>query len=521
MNSMQFNAAGQVLMPNGSYQDGTAVAYVLAAKGVTVKAVEWLGEEYASEYAEWVNVTIGEYDETAGPLQTIDVTFGVGENTGKERYADIFVFPVSAGEVNVENITDMEEYMVGRLVQEGERQPYITPISSEEAMNEVGTYFSNLEPKGEDNLLQWDFPNAGSYHKITYTGEWSSEEASFDCAEPYAYVKLYEDTDYPMGMFSKEITENDDCWISFVSFGENMKGRFNMNSVPASATHTAAVFYDSDDNMLAAVLVEFNPAFSGDDGELAYKIASGKGELTVMDKESELYMAINGNYNVTEVYQIITNDRMLYVTGKEEFYNAFAIDPATFNDYAGNIDVEGAAPNFYVYTSACIGRDEMIVVLQVLGADGESLVNHAAFHIIFDPDADIDAEPPFAFVYPEYAAGMATLEKHTGEYADMVIADWGESQAPKDIYLLTYTDPSASSVAVLKVPGQPMAGGAFNNYDPNTGNFIDGYWLTHEMDGSNQMYVFMTEAGKADYFIFTDVTGLPTCALVCTMVLPE
>ena len=533
INSLDFNAAGQVRMPNDSYVDGSAIAYVLAAKGMTVKALEWCGDYHDTKYAEWVDIAVGEYDESAGVLQNVAVTINVTENTGKKRYADIFIFPVSMGDVKAEDICDFndpscgfypeyEQYYIGRLTQAGEPVPYITPLSSEEARAGVGTFFNNLDPTGDDNIMQWDFPGAGSYQKITYTEEWSYEEASFECSEPYAYVKLFEDTEYPVGVFTKEITEDDECWISFVGFGgENMKGRFNMNSVPSSATHTAAVFYDADDNMLAAVLVVFDPAFSGDEGESAYKIASGKGELTVMDKESELYMAINGNYNVTEVYQIITNDRMLYVTGKEEFYNAFASDPATFNDYAGNIVVEGAAPNFYVYTSACTGRDEMIVVLQVLGADGESLVNHAAFHIIFDPDADIDAEPPFAFVYPEYAGGMATLERHTGEYADMVIADWGESQAPKDIYLLTYTDPSASSVAVLKVPGQPMAGGSFNNYDPNTGNFIDGYWLTHEMDGSNQMYVFMTEAGKVDYFIFTDVTGLPTCALVCTMVLPE
>jgi hypothetical protein len=40
------------------------------------------------------------------------------------------------------------------------------------------------------------------------------------------------------------------------------------------------------------------------------------------------------------------------------------------------------------------------------------------------------------------------------------------------------------------------------------------------MDG-NQMYVFMSEAGKVDYFIFTDSMGLPSCALVCTMALSE
>jgi hypothetical protein len=532
INSLDFNAAGQVRMPNGSYEDGSAIAYVLAAKGMTVKALEWTGDYHDTKYAEWDDIAVGEYDESAGVLQNVAVTLSVTENTGQKRYADIFIFPVSMGDVKAEDICDFndpscgfypeyEQYYIGRLTQAGEPVPYVTPLSSEEARAEVGTFFNNLDPTGDDNIMQYDFPNAGSYQKITYTGEWSYEEASFECSEPYAYVKLFEDTDYPVGVFTKEIAEDDECWISFVGFGdENTQGRFYMNHVPSSATHTAAIFYDSSDNILGAVLVVFDPQFTGGGDESAYKISAGRGEIAPMDKNSELYMAISGSYNVTEAYEIVTNDKMLFVEGETEFYGAFAVDPATFADYAGKISVEGSSPDFYVYTSACKGRDEMIVVLQTLGPDGESMVNFVAFHIIFDPDADIDVEAPFSFVYPDYVGGMATLEKHTGEYADMIIADWGASQAPKDIYLLTYYDPSASSVAVLNVPAGPWGGASYNNYDPATGGTYADYWLTHEMDG-NQMYVFMSEAGKVDYFIFTDSMGLPSCALVCTMALSE
>lgn len=531
VNSMEFNKIGQVLMPNGSYVDGTAVAYVLAAKGMTMKAVEWLGDYHDTKYADWVEFGYGEYDETAGPLQVVDVTIGVAENPGAQRYADIFAFPVSMGEVNAEDICDFndpscgfnaeyEKYYVGRLVQDGDKASYITPISSEEMRAEVGTYFSTLEPKGEDNILQWDFPDAGSYSKIVYTTDYSYEEASFNCAEPFAYVKLFADTDYPNGLFSQEVTEADNCWISFAAFGgENKQGRFNMNYTPDAPTHTAAVFYNENDEILAAVLVVYDPAYTGDTSDFMFNVASGVAKISKMDKNSELYTVINGNYNVTEVYEILTNDRMLYVTGQKEFWSALAIDPATFNDYSGKISVEGASPNFYVYTNACTGLDEVVVIFQELASDGVSMVNFAAVHITYDPNAEIEADAPFEFVYPEYVGGMATLEKHTGEYVDLIVADWGASQAPKHIYLLTYTDPSASSVAVVKVPGKPMGGAAFNNYDPNTGNEIEGYWLTHEQDG-DQMTIFMEEAGKVDYFLFTDPTGLPSCALVCTMVLP-
>lgn len=532
VNSLDFNAAGQVRMPNGSYADGSAIAYVLAARGMTVKALEWLGDYHDTAYAEWVDIAIGEYDESAGQFQNIDVTISVTENTGKKRYADIFVFPVSMADVSAEDICDFndpscgfypeyEQYYIGRLTQAGEPVPYVTPLSSEEARAEVGTFFTNLDPTGDDNIMQWDFPNAGSYQKITYTGEWSYEEASFECAEPYAYVKLFEDTDYPVGVFTKEITEEDDCWISFVPFGdENRKGRFHMNHMPESTTHTAAIFYDSSDNILGAVLVVFDPQYSGGGETGTYQIAAGRGEITPMDKNSEIFMALNGNFNVTEAYQIVTNDKMIFVKGTTGIYNAFVLDPSTFGDYSGKIAFDGSSTDFYVYTSACQGRDEMILVLQSLAQDGVSMVNFAAFHIIYDPDAEFDVEAPFSFVYPDYVGSMATLEKHTGEYADMIIADWGASQAPKDIYLLTYNDPSAASIAVLNVPAAPWGDASYNNYDPNTGGTFADYWLTHEMNGT-QMSVFMSEAGKVDYFIFSDSLGLPSCALVCTMAIPD
>ena len=530
LNSTEFNMAGEVLLPNGSYVEGTAVAYVLGMEGAVIRALEWKGEYHDIAYADWVLIERGEYYDDA-LLQVVDFTIGVTENYGKARYADLFVFPASMADVTAEEICDMNDpecgfnaefapYHVGRLTQTGEAAAYITPLSSEELRAEVGTYFSTLEPKADDNILQWDFPSAPVYHKITYTGEWSGDEGSFEVSEPYSYVKLYADTDYPVGVFTQELSENDPCWISFAGFAENTRGRFNMNEVPASATHTAAVFYGENDNILAAVLVVFDPSYSGESSGSEYSISSGIGEISKMDQNTELYMAISGNYNVTDVYEVVTNDRMLYITGKTEFWNAFAIDPATFTEYKGKISVEGASPNFYVYTKACTGRDEMVVIFQVQGADGESLINYSAFHIVYDPDLDIEAAAPFEFVYPDYVSGMASLEKYTGEYAQAIIDEWGESQAPRYIYLLTYTDPSASSVAMVKVPGKPMGGAAMGNYNPNTGDMYEDYWLTHEQNG-DQMTIFMSEAGKVDYFLFTDVTGLPTYALICTMEIPE
>ena len=526
INSMEFNIPGQVLMPNGSFADGTAVAYVLAAKGVTVKALEWKGEYHDIKYADWVNVEFGEYDSELGPLQNIDVAISVTENPGETRYADLFIFPVSMGDVKAEDICNFndpacafnaqyEKYYVGRIKQAGEVPPYIIPSSSEELRNEVGTYFSTLEPKAENNILQWDFADAQTYHKITYTGQWSADEGSFNCSKPFASVKLFEDTEYPIGVFTKELAETDDCWISFVSFGEpaNMQGRFNMNYVPQSPVHTAAVFYDEAGNILSAVLVEYDPASTGGDDpqDLEYKITTGAGEIVRMDPETELYMALCANLNITDVYQITTNDKMIYVQGSTEYWNVLALDPATLGTQTGGpLSFEAASPNFYVYTGNGDARSEIIYVIQKLGPDGESMINHAAFHVIYDPAAAIEKEAPFSFVYPDYVGQMATLKLYKGEMLQTILGEqWGLKES--DVYELTYFDPSASSLAVLNVPGTPQGGAAWNNWP-----YSEDYWLQHEMDGK-QMYIFMSEAGKEDYFVFYDTTGLPKCALVCTM----
>ena len=523
-NSLEFNKEGQLLMPNGSYADGTSVIYVLAAQGAVVKALEWKGEWHDTAYAEWVDIQMGEYSADGGVLQTVDVQIGVSENAGAERYADIFIFPVSLGNVNAEDICDMNDpscgfkaeyakYHVGRLVQSGEIPPYIIPISSEELRNEVGTYFSVLEPKAESNVMQWDFPEAPTYHKITYTGEWSADEGSFECEKPFASVTLYKDTDYPYGFFSETVSADDDHWISFTSFGgENMKGRFNMNYVPDSPTHTAAIFYDEAGNILSAVLVEFNPSATGGGDNFLFKVTTGDAEISKMDQSTELYMALNGNYNITEAYTVVTNDRMIYVEAPEQYWNVIALDPASLTTLSGcALSFEGASPNFYVYTGSGSEKAEAVYVFQKLGVDGESYVNYAAVHVIYDPSASIETVDTFTFVYPDYVNGMATLSIYEGDMLQTIMDEqWGLKAS--DVYELKYTDPSAASVAIINVPGAPQGDAAWNNWP-----YAEDYWLQHEMNGT-QMTVFMSEAGKTDYFVFYDSTGLPSCALVCTMV---
>lgn len=518
INSMDFNNIGEVLMPNGSYAEGSAVAYVLAAQGMTVKALEWLGDYYDTKYAEWVNVAYGEYDEAAGPLQTIDVAISVAENAGKARYADIFIFPASMGDVNAEDICDMndpscgfnaeyEKYYVGRLTQGGQSAAYITPISSEDMREEVGVYFATLDAKGEDNVMQWDFPTAGSYHKITYTGEWSADEASFDCAEPFAYVKLFKDTDYPYGMFSEEVTEDEDYWTSFVPFGgENLKGRFNMNFVPESPIHTAAVFYDENDEILAAVLVEFVSASTGGGDDSPFSVIMGSADIVKLGMESEVYQYLFGNLSVSEVYQVTTGDANLTLNTTLDIWDIFGKDPMTWGDLE-NSPMSPAIPNLYFNVPAGSPRTEAVYVFK-----GENNVNIAALHYIYDPAAAIEKEAPFSFVYPDYVQG-ATLQKATGEVLEAMMGEfYGLSE--DCVYELRYTTPQPM-MAMVTVPSMPAFGAAWNNVDA-----VADYWLTYEPMDDKSILVYMNpdkaKKGDTDYFAFKAADGYSFAAvLVC------
>lgn len=518
INSMDFNNIGEVLMPNGSYAEGSAVAYVLAAQGMTVKALEWLGDYHDTKYAEWVNVAYGEYDEAAGPLQTIDVAISVAENAGKARYADIFIFPASMGDVNAEDICDMndpscgfnaeyEKYYVGRLTQGGQSAAYITPISSEDMREEVGVYFATLDAKGEDNVMQWDFPTAGSYHKITYTGEWSADEASFDCAEPFAYVKLFKDTDYPYGMFSEEVTEDEDYWTSFVPFGgENLKGRFNMNFVPESPIHTAAVFYDENDEILAAVLVEFVSASTGGGDDSPFSVIMGSADIVKLGMESEVYQYLFGNLSVSEVYQVTTGDANLTLNTTLDIWDIFGKDPMTWGDLE-NSPMSPAIPNLYFNVPAGSPRTEAVYVFK-----GENNVNIAALHYIYDPAAAIEKEAPFSFVYPDYVQG-ATLQKATGEVLEAMMGEfYGLSE--DCVYELRYTTPQPM-MAMVTVPSMPAFGAAWNNVDA-----VADYWLTYEPMDDKSILVYMNpdkaKKGDTDYFAFKAADGYSFAAvLVC------
>ena len=139
-------------------------------------------------------------------------------------------------------------------------------------------------------------------------------------------------------------------------------------------------------------------------------------------------------------------------------------------------------------------------------------VNFGAFIFTYDPETSIGSGP-FSFAYPDMVKN-ATLSRCTGDHLAAVKGEL--SGVSEDVvYELKYT--GEPTMALLNVPGNPQGDASWGNYDYATEGPIDGYWLTHEMQGGNQMYVNMSETGKVDFFVWSDPASWQVIAvLVCT-----
>ena len=327
INSLTFSKEAQALMPSGSFSEDPMpiIAYLLATEGAQIKALACSETGHDKEFADWVTVTPG-FDPSAGLLQSYPVELTVPVNEGPERFADLFAFPEALANVTAQQICDPEDptcikeeyrkYHMGVLTQQGIIPPYISPISTEELMLEVGTYYTIMEAAAEENVLQWDFAESPSYHRFIYTTPYSHEEATFECTKPFAKCVLYMDSDYPAGLFAEPVAEGQECWLEFVAMEDNKKGRFNIVSVPSESVQTAAVFYDEADAILGAVLIRYDAASSGVE-EFMLSMEAGEAELIKRTEESDIYAAFASEYSVTDVYELTTSADALLLASSE------------------------------------------------------------------------------------------------------------------------------------------------------------------------------------------------------------
>lgn len=507
--TLHFNKEGQHLMPTGSFADQPGICYVLGPKGSAIKALEWNAEKglYETSFASWVHTELP-FDEEKGYLQQATAQITVDANDGAERYADLIVLPVSLASLTVDNLLNSEgdaikdeykQYVIDtRLVQDGSKPDF---VSFDTSMSEP--YCATLEPGA--GWMEDQFQTSSVY-TLTYSDEYS------ECVLQFLDgVSSYEIYDFDCNRLSASAMET--FWLEVNLFQNNTRGRVSMypdayqpsdNEDPESYI----VLNDAEGNALAAIQCKYVKNSGGEEGGM-FSITKGNGTITPITS-GDYFEGICGNFNVTEVYDITVSGKTTIIKSSVPVsgYNIYNMEFSKIND--GSLSLEGySSDEFYVYVNQNITeKTSWIVVLKDVNS-----VNFGAFIFTYDPETSIGSGP-FSFAYPDMVTN-ATLSKCTGDHLAAVKGElYGVSEDV--VYELKYT--GEPTMALLNVPGNPQGDASWGNYDYATEGPIDGYWLTHEMQGSNQMYVNMGETGKVDFFVWIDnpASWQVIAVLVCT-----
>lgn len=506
--SLEFNQQGQLLMPSGSYADAPAFAYVLAAKGFVVRALEYKGEWHDTKYADWV---YSKASEAENYFDTYSVELTVAENGPETRMADIFIFPAALANIEASAICDENDpecgfkeeyakYCIGRLTQDGKSSAYVT-ISD----NEDDTYKATIEPETSWMARYFDTKQA---YTLTYSDESSSAVLIF--SEPFARYEVY---DCDLELVAEAAQE--DFWLSFNPFMSNTRARVYMDpskfsNASAEKPESFVVLYDETDNVVAALqcIYDENAAGGGEGGNLVCN--SGNAEVSLMDSSNEYYMMFQGAFSVDkEIYVLNTSAVKVNLEYASRYSNFLLknMSNETLENGTGITIEANTANNFDVFVGEDVTEaSEWIIVIQ-----DENRVNMAVIHFCYNPEGG--ANLPFSFAYPEIVSG-ATLSACPEAYANVVLGQ-GLGLKAENLALLTYTSAEPAN-AIVNCPGEPFTGAAWGNWNEATQEPYDNYWLTYEMMSNTQMLVYMSKAGEFDFFVFVDGQGNPVSALVCT-----
>ena len=520
VSEMKFNAAGEKLTPLGEYAETPAIAYMLAAKGLVARALGYNGEWHELNYADWISLEV-KAKEFVTPLQKdIVVEIKPSANEGAERMADIFVFPASLAELTAAEICDendneygfkeeYKKYYIGRLHQDGAE-----PVNPEEpggyitlSDNPEEVYEASLRKETESWLA--GTLDAEQVYTLTYTKEYSGAVLVF--AEAFASYKIF---DYDVN----EVPENqeDSFWLEFNPFAQNAKGQVYMSpdkfsNAEASKPESFIAFYDASGKCLAALDCIFDPAGNAGGDAQGVKLVLGNGTVEPMGQEDMYYGFLSSEYSTTNLYNVRVSSRYVQLdlgatpSGFKILSDQPGPDGALPEITDGSFSLEGAMNGAYVDVAASVADGTGCIII----FKDENMMNTCAIHFIYD--SNVSGSAPFAFKYPEAVYG-ATLEKYTGELVSEIKSQvYGIDE--NNIYLLTYTP---GAVALVKCPSEPQGQAAWNNWDDQVQGPSENYWLTYEMEG-DAMWVFMSEAGKYDYFVFSNPqTYMPEAVLVCT-----
>lgn len=507
--TLHFNKEGQLLMPTGAFADQPGICYVLGPKGSAIKALEWNAEMgwYETSFASWVHTELP-FDEEKDYLQQATGQITVDANDGAERYADLIVLPVSLASLTVDDLLNSDgdaikdeykQYVIDtRLVQDGSKPDFVSFDT-----NALEPFFATLEP-GE-SWMQSQFQTSSVY-TLTYSDEKS--ECVLQFLDGVSYYEIY---DFDGKRLSESAMET--FWLEVNLYQANTRGRVYMypNAYQPSGTEdpeSYIVLNDAEGNALAAIQCKYVKNSGGEEGGM-FSITQGNGTITPITS-GDYFDGICGNFSVTEVYDITVSGRTTIIKSSVPVtgFNIYDMAFNKIND--GSLSLEGySSDEFHVKVSQNVTeKTSWIVILKDVNS-----VNFGAFIFTYDPETTIGSGP-FSFAYPDMVKN-ATLSRCTGEHLAAVKGEfYGISEDL--VYELKYT--GEPSMALLNVPGNPQGDASWGNYDNATEGPIDGYWLTHEMQGGNQMYVYMGETGKVDYFVWIDnpASWQVIAVLVCT-----
>lgn len=279
--SLEFAADGSSERP--------AISYVLGMEGFVVRALGFNGEWHDTSYADWVTAEIENGNPESTEVLTLSaVYFSAAENTGKERVADIFIFPASMADVKVEEICDgssptcaflpkYEKYYLGRLTQAGKAAPYISELN--DMMSGAETYKASLTTYESS---QWWASLVGglsvtNQYELTYWDQASELTLLFD--SPFAEVKIF---DYDFVEVSG--ADLDTFWLWFTNWSDRGKVMMDpsfFNNPNAASPESFIVFYDEAGKALAGICCKYEAAPSGGETSTPISVLAGSAEVAV------------------------------------------------------------------------------------------------------------------------------------------------------------------------------------------------------------------------------------------------
>ena len=509
--SLIFNKEGQLKMPSGSFGDTPSIHYAVGTRGFVVRALEFTSEGWhALEYASWVKASVT-YKNESDLIANATIEITVDANEGAPRCADIFLFPVELADVAADAICDENSsecafkaayapYCIGRLEQGGVEPDYISFSADEEP------YMATLARQTESWLFN-EFETSQVF-TLTYTDKFSESALQFDKA--FARYEIY---DYDVAIVKDEAN----FWLTFNPFAMNKKGKVYMEpdkfkNMYAEATESFIVFYDDKDAILAVLDCLYDGSSQGGGEQGIISVTSNNASVETLDASSEIYQALSAEYSTDKVYKVTTSDYKLTLHSELPFSNLLLRSgvPPFGQITDGSFEAEAWTANDIM---VWVGESVSEYSAAILILKDANKVNFAVVYLEFDPSA-AGATAPFRFAYPDYVSG-ATLSQYTGS---MLSAIKGEFYGidERNIYELKYTAANPS-MAMIETPGIPSGEAAWNNWDDAKGGPSADYWLGFEMMSSTQMLVFMSEAGKTDYFVWKDNMGMFKYVLICTL----